>query len=229
MKVAAFFLCILLVASCKNQQESAAEEQNSAVVQIKQPSEDLYAQIGFKDSTIQLGKVVSFDNNQIIYFTNEGNNHLIIEEVYTQTDRIEVFGFTYEIAPGEQGKIRIRIDEGLEHQGYSDSIFIRANSGNSPSLARLEINYELSNNLVIGGIFIEEKDRINVRMFPSLEASVIFGLEKGDEITCIGAMRKEYVEDFDSDLWYYVNYKGRKGWVLSALTDFKQQEVIAMN
>jgi len=228
MKVIAFFLCILFLASCSNQDQSNTSVDKQEALKLEQNVKHLYAQIGFENKNIELGKIVSFDNNQILYFINQGDTTLVINEVYTESDRIEVYGYSYEVAPGEQGRIRLKISPSLEHKNYSDYLYIRTNSNQTPSLARLEINYEISNDLIIGGFFVEDNDRINVRMFPSLEATVIFGLEKGDNISCIGAMHKDYVEDFDSDLWYYVEYKGRKGWVLSALTDFKQQEAIAM-
>lgn len=228
MKLAAFFLCILLLASCKNENEKV-QDVNPMITTKSTPSAvNLYAQIGFENRVIELGKIVSFENNHVIHFTNEGDTTLVIHDVYAESDRIEIHGFTYEIKPGEQGKIRLKIDSDLDLQSYSDYIFINSNNKNTPSLARLEINYELSNDLVVGGVFVEEGDRINVRMFPALDATVIFGLEKGDQVNCIGAMRKEYVEDFDSDLWYYVSYNGRKGWILSALTDFKKEEIVAM-
>jgi len=228
MKLSAFFLCILLLASCKNQMDSEKVEDTTSIEQVDNQKVNLYAQIGFENKRIELGKIVSFENNHVIHFTNEGDTTLVLNDVYTESKRIEIHGFTYEVGPGEQGKIRLKIDSNLDLQQYNDFIFIKSNNNDTPSLARLEINYELSNDLVVGGIFVEDGDRINVRMFPSLDATVIFGLEKGDYVTCIGAMQKDYVEDFDSNLWYYVDYNGRKGWILSVLTDFRKQEVVAM-
>jgi uncharacterized protein YgiM (DUF1202 family) len=229
MKVTAFFLCVILLASCKktNNPDKIGGKLNTELINN---SDDLsYAQIGFKNRFIDLGKIVPFDNNQILHFTNEGDTTLIINEVYAENEHFEVFGFTYEVAPGGEGKIRLRINPSLEVKSYTDFIFIKTNTNNTSSLARLTIKYELSDDLIIGGSFVEEGDRINVRMFPSLDATVLFGLEKGDEVKCIGAMHKDYVEEFDADLWYYVDYKGRKGWVLSVLTDFNTTGVVAMD
>lgn len=224
MKLAAFFLCILFFASCKNQLDSD-HMVDVNMPEIENTVTSVSAQIGFENRKIELGKIVSFNNNHIIYFTNEGDTTLILNDVFTESDRVEVFGFTYEITPGAQGKIRLKIDPKLDHQSYSDYLFIRTNSNNTSSLNRLELHYELSNDLVIGGLFVDVLDRINVRMFPSLDATVLFGLEKGDYVKCIGSMRKDYVQDFDSDLWYYIDYNGRKGWVLSALTEFEEKKV----
>ncbi len=230
MKITSFIICLLFLVSCKKQVTSDQQVNLIAKPFSNEKDNPLYAQIGFENRILDLGKIVSFDNNPIIHFTNEGDTTLIINEVYTLNDRLEVLGFTFEIAPGEEGKIRLRIDKDIEHQAYSDYIFVRTNNNNNnkPSLARLELKYELSDNLEIGGEFVEEGDRINVRMFPSLEATVLFGLETGDSVTCTGAMHKDYVADFDSDLWYYVDYNGRKGWVLSTLTKFKKTKTVAL-
>lgn len=227
MKLAAFlFGLILVIFSCSSENDTQSNQ--ISTTSISETPDKLFAQIGFEDKVIDLGKLVTFEKTHIIRFTNEGDTTLVLEDVYTNNDLIEVYSFTYEIEPGDQGKIRVKVNSDLAQEAYTDFLFIKSNNNNTSSLARLELKFELSNDLVIGGYFIEEGDRVNVRMFPSLEATVLFGLEKGDSIECIGAMHKEYVDDFDSDLWYYVDYNGRKGWLLSALTEFKKEEVVAM-
>ncbi len=226
MKVLAFFLCIVVLASCTNESKNKEEKTKTEASYMEKDTSSLFTRIGLEDAKVDLGKLVSFNNSQEIRFTNNSHSRLIINEVYTESDRVKVYGFTFEIEPGEQGTIRLKIDQNLDQEAFSDYLFIRTND--EQSLARLRIDYELSDSLVAGGFYVEDNDRINVRMFPSLDATVLFGLNKGDEITCIGAMKKDYVEAFDSDLWYYVDYNGRKGWILSALTDFKTTEIVAM-
>ncbi len=226
MKVLAFFLCIVILASCTNESKNKEEKTKTEASYMEEDTSSLFTRIGLEDAKVDLGKLVSFNNSQEIRFTNNSHSRLIINEVYTESDRVKVYGFTFEIEPGEQGTIRLKIDQNLNQEAFSDYLFIRTND--EQSLARLRIDYELSDSLVVGGFYVEDNDRINVRMFPSLDATVLFGLNKGDEITCIGAMKKDYVEAFDSDLWYYVDYNGRKGWILSALTDFKTTEIVAM-
>ncbi len=228
MKFAAFFIGIaILLASCSNNESNLSNEVDFTE-QLELTQQSRFALISFDAPTINLGKMVSFDTEQTILFSNEGNETLLIDKIVAEQDGVEVRSFTYEIAPGETGRLRIKIDPDLAPQQYYVPLSIYSNSSLEADSSQLALEFELTNNLSVGGIYISENDRVNVRMFPSLDATVLFGLEKGDAITCVGAMHKEYVEAFDSDLWFYVDYNGRKGWLLSALTTFEESETMAV-
>lgn len=228
MKVAAFFIGIAIVlASCSNNEPELTYEP-TFTKQLEQNEGTRFALISFDASMIDLGKMVSFDTEKTILFSNEGNETLLIDKIEAAQDGVEVRSFTYEIPPGETGRLRIKVDPDLPPQKYLVPLKIYSNSSIELDSSQLELRFELTNQLSVGGIYISQNDRVNVRMFPSLDATVLFGLEKGDAITCVGAMHKEYVEAFDSDLWFYVDYNGRKGWLLSALTTFEEAETMAV-
>lgn len=223
MKLTAFLILSLLAfVSCKNQPDQFSEAKATMVSLVEKPA--LEYRMGFDDRTIKLGKVVPYLNSHTVYFTNHSDSPLYIDDVFSKSEHIDIHSFTYEIAPGAQGKIKFRIDHTVEKETYSDFLYVLENSVEPSEPLILELDYEFTEELVIGGQFVEDGDRINVRMFPNLEATVLFGLDPGDEVICKGAMFRDYVEQFDSNLWYYVEYKGRKGWVLSVLTDIKQLE-----
>jgi hypothetical protein len=227
MKVAVFFIGIAIVlASCSNEEPNITYEP-SFTEQLEQNESTRFALLRFDAQIIDLGKMVTFDTEKTILFSNEGNEPLLIDKIVAEQDGVEIRSFTYEIMPGETGRLRIKVDPDLPQQQYLVPLTIYSNSSLESNSSQLELKFELTNQLSVGGIFISENDRVNVRMFPSTEATVLFGLNKGDAVTCVGAMHKEYVEAFDSDLWFYVDYNGRKGWILSALTSFEASETMA--
>ena len=80
---------------------------------------------------------------------------------------------------------RLKLSKDIPEGIYTEALYLSSDH-NPANEIRFELKYEISNQLLVGGLFIEENDRVNVRMFPSLDATILFGLEQGDAITCVG-------------------------------------------
>lgn len=66
--------------------------------------------------------------------------------------------------------------------------------------------------------WVSTGDRVNVRNYFSLQATVNFILDKGDEVEVLQKSRKQqYVDGYGTDYWYKINFAGKEGWVFGKL------------
>ena len=174
-----------------------------------------------KESNHDLGSI-DFGTEQVYHFEfmNHGPATLVIEEIFAKGDLASVISYTPRIEQGETGKIRVKFESGLEIGKFSEWFFIRSNSEGKKTLTRLEIKYELSEYLAIGGDNVGAQDKVNIRKLPRLDSPVVAQLERGDSCKILGDDIGDYVEKFDDSYWFKIDAEGQEGWVLSALTEF---------
>ena len=195
----------------------------------------LYVDNNLKELEVQPLTTGTYENitiensNDLIYKSLEGTNFEILGNCIG--DQVNV-----RFQPSLNSKIAFRINK-------NDSFIILNKSKNESTVINYGTDfwYEIKLNNLTGWVFgkfitLESKNNIgsnvnegsllrinknyvNVRTEPNIfVGKVIFMLNHNDRVEVIAKTFKSYyIEGYGEDVWYYVKYKNRYGWVFGTL------------
>ena len=92
------------------------------------------AVIAFETRTIDMGTLVAGDttsNVAVFYFTNTGNNALLLKKVKTSCSCLVSNYSKHPIKPGEKGSIEIRMQTNKQLGTFGKTVYVKSNAKNS--------------------------------------------------------------------------------------------------